>query len=192
MGLAALCLCVAAVSCSGTDTDVDAGPDPDPPAETPTASASAAAPVVTTASVGRVAGRVGTAKRQRVKTVATRIVDGYLDGAYAGTYPRTDFSAAFADFRAEARREAEQDLSLLTNADIGAQLTSASPTRRRLRIDVLAPRGRPSAATARFVLAFDTTGEVTRSMRVSGSLLLTRQRGAWKVFGYDVRPQVRS
>lgn len=186
--LAALALTLTITSCTGSDSG--AGPVPSGPTTIFSAAPDPGA-VTTRASIGVVAGRVGAAQRRRIKKVATRVVDGYLDGAYAGSYPRTDFSAAFTDFRTEARRDAERDLSLLTNADVGAQLASVTPTQRRLRVDVLAPGGRMSAATARFVLDYDTAGAQTRSMRVSGSLLLSNQRGAWKVFGYHVRPEVR-
>jgi len=147
--------------------------------------------VGTDITVGRVAGRLAPQKRQRLKRVAAEVVDGYLDGAFGGVYPRTDFSAAFADFRAGTRRRAEQDVARLTNAAIGAGLTSVVESRRRVRVDVLAPDGRLSAATVRFVLDLDTFGEVTQTMRVAGSLLVTNEQGAWKVFGYDVRAQVR-
>lgn len=195
--LAGLALLLATASCSGTEpgpgATPGAAPGAAPSAPTSTATLAGPAPEATRTSIGVVAGRLGAAKRQRIKKVATDIVEGYVDGAYAGSYPRTDFSAAFADFGAKTRRDARRDLSLLTNVDLGTRVSSVTPTRRRLRVDVLAPRGRPSGATARFVLDFDTTGEVTRSMRVSGSLLLSNQRGAWKVFGYDVRrPRVRA
>lgn len=166
-------------------------PAPTTSAPPPAAAPPAAQAVPTRVSVGVVAGRLGTRKRAEVKQAVAAVVDRYLDGAWAGTYPRTDFSAAFADFRAPARRDAERDLSLLTNVDVGAQVSAVTPTRRRLRVDLLSPRGRSSAATARFALDLQATGEVTRSVRVRGSLLLSNQRGAWKVFGYDVRPEVQ-
>lgn len=186
-------LAFATSSCTGSGSE-----DPQP-ADSASAPAAPAAPAegsgesdaTTDTTVGRVAGRLSSEKRQRIKQVATDIADSYLDGAFGGGYPRTDFSAAFVDFRAGARRSADQDLSLLTNSDIGARVTSVAETKRRVRVDVLAPNGRLSAATVRFVLDLDTTGEIAQSMRVAGSLLLTNQQGAWKVFGYDVRPEVR-
>jgi len=188
-----------ATSCS-SDTGSTPAPDPSPtlsttPATTapepPAVSSQESAVLPTRVSVGRVAGRLGTRKRAAVKQAVTAVVDRYLDGAWGGSYPRTDFSAALADFGAAARRDAERDLALLTNVELGSLDSSVSPTRRRLRIDVLSPRGRTSAATARFGLDLVATGEAPRSVQVRGSLLLSNQRGAWKVFGYDVRPEVQ-
>jgi hypothetical protein len=184
-------LVLATGSCTGS------GARESPPAAgstvaSPTAAPATQAPSATTdARVGAVAGRLGTGKRQQVVQETTAVTDHYLDGAFGGTYPRTDFTAAFADFRAATRRSAERELSLLTNVDVGARVTSVAETERRVRVDVLAPAGQPRAATVRFVLDLDTAGEVAQSMRVAGSLLLTKEKGTWKVFGYDVRPEVR-
>lgn len=178
---------LAAVGCS--DTAQAPGAAGRPSSEAPAAPAApTAAPVVTRATVSEVAGRLDAGRRLAVKDDVGRVVDGYLDGAFvAGDYPREDFSAAFTDFRERAAATAAADLDLLTNHDIGAQTTAVSATRRRVRIDVLAPGGRPRAATARFVLDLDVTGGAAAgAQRVTGSLFLTRQRGAWKVFGYDV------
>ena len=49
------------------------------------------------------------------------------------------------------------------------------------------PRGKAAGVTARFVLRFRTTGDVTKQVTVSGRLFLTRSAGgAWQIFGYDV------
>lgn len=197
----AAALVLVAASCS---SEPDSAPAPTPSAEPPATATSApaapavatptAAPTATQVSVGVVAGRLGSRKRAEVKQAVTAVVDRYVEGAWLGAYPRTDFTAAFADFRAPARRDARRDLSVLTLAELGTQVAAVTPTRRRLRIDVLAPRGRSSAATARLTLDLGTTGaagEPPGSVRVRGSLLLSNQRGAWKVFGYDLRPEVR-
>ena len=52
---------------------------------------------------------------------------------------------------------------------------------------MLAPRGKAAGVTARFVLRFRTTGDVTKTVTVSGRLFLTQSAGgAWQIFGYDV------
>ena len=40
--------------------------------------------------------------------------------------------------------------------------------------------------TANFVLDFDTTGDLEEHLRVHGALYLAKDKGEWKVFGYDV------
>jgi hypothetical protein len=45
--------------------------------------------------------------------------------------------------------------------------------------------------TAHFVLRFETSGEKTGTTTVRGRLFLTRKRGAWRVFGYDVAKGAR-
>ena len=45
--------------------------------------------------------------------------------------------------------------------------------------------------TARFVLRFDTTGRKAGTTTVRGRLFLTRKRGVWRVFGYDVAKGAR-
>jgi hypothetical protein len=59
-------------------------------------------------------------------------------------------------------------------------------------IDVLAPRGKPAAATARIDLRFTTSGQVEKPIEVSGRLFLTPNAdGSWRIFGYDVSKGVR-
>jgi hypothetical protein len=36
------------------------------------------------------------------------------------------------------------------------------------------------------VLDFTTTGDLEQSLRVRGDLYLAKDRGEWKIFGYDV------
>ena len=45
--------------------------------------------------------------------------------------------------------------------------------------------------TAQFVLKLDTTGHKTGTTTVRGRLFLTRKRGAWRIFGYDVAKGAR-
>ena len=51
---------------------------------------------------------------------------------------------------------------------------------------MLAVKGRPSGATARFVLRFATSGDVQRKVEVRGRLFLTPGTDGWRIFGYDV------
>ena len=51
---------------------------------------------------------------------------------------------------------------------------------------MFAPDGHPRGVTANFVLDFDTTGDLEEHLRVHGALYLAKDKGEWKVFGYDV------
>ena len=51
---------------------------------------------------------------------------------------------------------------------------------------MFAVEGHPRGVTAHFVLEFDTSGDLEQSMRVRGDLYLAKDKGEWRVFGYDV------
>jgi hypothetical protein len=58
-------------------------------------------------------------------------------------------------------------------------------------LDILATGRQARAVTAQFLLTFDTTGSRAGTTTVRGRLFLTRKRGAWRVFGYDVAKGAR-
>lgn len=149
-------------------------------------------PVPTTVQVRRVHGRLPAARRKAVRTQVGRVVDRWWDAAYlGGAYPRRAFPSAFPGFTAAAERRARADKALLTNQATGARIDSVTPRKRTVSLDVLATGGRARAVTARFVLAFDTTGRTARTTTVRGRLFLTRKRSGWRVFGYDVAKGAR-
>jgi hypothetical protein len=78
----------------------------------------------------------------------------------------------------------------MSNQDIARRIDAVTASRRMVRVDVLAVRGRAVGMTARFVLDLTTTGELRRKVEVRGRLLLTRTDNGWKVFGYDVNKDV--
>ena len=88
-------------------------------------------------------------------------------------------------------RTPQRDLDLLSNSGIADQIDSATATNRRVRLDVFAPDGHPRGVTAHFVLDFDTTGDLEESLRVRGDLYLAKDKGEWKIFGYDVDQAVQ-
>ncbi|GAA5148993.1 hypothetical protein GCM10023340_23610 [Nocardioides marinquilinus] len=185
---AALAGAVLATSgCSGGHdlADLD-GPQSEPAAAsaTPDAQPPALPTRATVRSV--VGGRLDESTRERLKSQVTGVVDRWIDAAYLGDYPRADFDDAFAVFTANVRDQARGDRRLLTNATVGERVDAVRATRRRLVIDVLADGDRAAGVTARFKLGLQLTGEVERRERVTGDLYLTYQRGAWRVFGYDV------
>ncbi|WP_395657644.1 hypothetical protein [Nocardioides sp.] len=166
--------------CSGSDSDAG-GPSADP-------SASATEhPVDTQVSWGSVTGKLPPEARARVAQQVTDVVDGWTTAAYlGGDYPRRDFSDAWPGFTPGAQEEAHADRALMSNEDIGARIDGVEPYRSKVRIDVLAVRQRPVGITAHVHLAFGTTGDLERTVRVAGQLFLTPTEHGWKVFAYDV------
>lgn len=144
--------------------------------------------VATTATIGKVTGRLAPARREVLKEKVAAVVDGWLDAAYVtGDYPRSSFADAFPGFTRGAEADAREDLALMSNATIARKVDAVEARNRRLRIDVLAVRERAVGVTARFVLDFDTTGQRKGSERVKGLLYMTwHQDNGWQVFGYDV------
>ena len=129
---------------------------------------------------------IDAARQARVLASVTAVVDPWFDEAFLGEFPRSDFSAAFAEFTKDAAADAQRDLDVLTSSGIADQIDSATATNRRVRLDVFAPDGHPRGVTANFVLDFDTTGDLEEQLRVHGALYLAKDKGEWKVFGYDV------
>jgi hypothetical protein len=124
--------------------------------------------------------------RARVKDGVTAAIDPWLEGAFLGDFPRGGYTDAFAGFTPGAAQDAERDLDLLSNQVIGDQIETATATKRRVRLDLFAPDGHPRGATAHVVLDFTTVGDLEESMRVRGDLYLAKDKGEWKIFGYDV------
>ncbi len=144
-------------------------------------------PLATTVKVGKITGRLRPAAAETFAVEVGVVVDGWLDAAYVGgDYPRAEFTDAFPGFTEGAAAEAGKDRQLMSNADIGARIESAVATRRVVVVDVLAAKRKPRAATARFRLVFDTTGELEKQVSVSGRLMLTRHESGWQIFAYDV------
>ncbi|WP_323794136.1 hypothetical protein [Nocardioides sp.] len=181
--VSALVGCSAGESLSSSET-VEAAPTTTPEP----------APLATVSVIGRVDGALAKSDRGPLRIRVTSAVDRWIDAAYSGDYPRSDFSNAFASFTKEARGRARQDAALLSNSGIGPRLETVVPVQRRVVLDVLAVKGRAVGVTAKVRLAFDLTGPLTddrtRTDLVTGSLFLTfdKSGGAagWRAFGYDL------
>lgn len=177
-------LLVASLSaCSGDD---DGEPEPGGPDASAGADVEAPAPVETVATMGEVVGKLSGPRRARLTSHVTEVVDAWIDAAYLGDYPRTDFDDAFPGFSDGAAEDARTDGALMSNAPLGPDLDEVVALQRRLTIDALAPGGRAVGVTARVVLTMRLSGEVDRKERVGGSLFMTYRDGDWQVFGYDV------
>jgi hypothetical protein len=126
------------------------------------------------------------ARQAKVLDAITAVVDPWFDEAFLGDFPRSDFSPAFTAFTKDAAADAQRDLDIMSSSGIADEIDSATATNRRVRLDVFAPGGHPRGVTANFVLDFDTTGGLEQHLRVHGALYLAKDKGEWKVFGYDV------
>jgi len=173
----------AGASCTGDDSPDDS---PDAPSEE---TVQEAPEVQLTTRVGVVTGKLQPVRRRALAGRVGTIVDAWFDAAYLdGTYPRTGFKDAFPGFTADAAALARRDRDLLTNARIGSRIDGVVALRKTVRVDLLSPGRHPVGATARFRLAFRTSGDLERRVVVSGRLMLAKSRaGVWKVFAYDVR-----
>ena len=144
-------------------------------------------PVPTKTGIHRVFGRLPDARRKVVRRQVGKVVDRWWDAAYlGGAYPRSSFPSAFPGFTAGAEKRARADKALLTNLSHGPRIDSVTPKHRRVTLDILATGKQARSVTAHFVLRFETAGEKTGTTVVRGRLFLTRKRGAWRIFGYDV------
>jgi len=130
-------------------------------------------------------------RQTKVLAGVTAVIDPWFDEAFLGEFPRSDFSEAFTAFTKDAAADAQRDLDLLSSSGIADQIDSATATNRRVRLDVFAPDGHPRGVTANFVLDYDTSGELEEQLRVHGALYLAKDKGEWKVFGYDVDEAVK-
>jgi hypothetical protein len=149
-------------------------------------------PITMKATIGRVIGKLGAQEKAGVKTDVSAVVDDFFEKAYLGEFPRTSFDEAYAAFTSGAREDAARDADLLSNAEIAEQIEQATGTKRRVALDVFAAKGQAQGVTARFTLDFSTTGELERTERVKGYLLMSREDDGWRIFGYDVIRSVTS
>jgi hypothetical protein len=177
-----LCLALATSACSGDSSD--SGDPPEPAQSTATGGSFE---IRTRTTLAEVTGKLPRRERKRLAANVTKVAQRWFNAAYVGgDYPRSDFQDAFPGFTPGARAEARRDRMLLTNKSIGSRVDDVTPTRSRLWLDVLAVRKRAVGVTTRFALGFRTDGKVSRDFTVTGRLLMTRTKGGWRIFGYDV------
>jgi hypothetical protein len=165
------------------------------PSAAPTSGATSSSPAVATVvSIDKVAGTGRSAYHRAFHTQAAhltrdvgRAVDAWFDGGFlAVSYPTDSYPDAFTTFTAQAKQDAVRQQGLMTAGSLGARIDGVTTLKRTVSLDVLAPKGRAAGVTARFVLRFATTGQTTKKVTVTGRLFLTRDSGAWRIFGFDV------
>lgn len=142
--------------------------------------------VETDATLGKVRGDLDDAQAADALAAVTEVVDGWIDGGYAGDYPRSTFDEAFGAFTEDARELALAQPAVMSNAEVGGELEGAEVTQRSVSVDLLGVRGKPAGATAHVVLTVELAGGVDRSDQITGRLLLTPGKDGWRVFGFDV------
>jgi hypothetical protein len=154
-----------------------------------------AQPVASQVRLGKVAGTIKkkswkTFMKDHRKTMLKQVgeaVDAWIDGGYVGVdYPRDSFDSAFDSFTGAARDDAQRQKRLMTNWKLRQKIDGVEVRKRKVTVDVLAPRGRPAGATARVDLVFVTSGDTQQRVTVRGRLLLSPAHGKWQIFGYDV------
>jgi hypothetical protein len=185
-------LTLVAGGCSSSDSS---SPSANPsPTGTPLAGGNAGQ-ATSTVLLGKVAGTIKkknwkTFMKDHRKTMLKQVgtaVDTWIDGGFVGVdYPRDSFDAAFDSFTGAARHDADRQRKLMTNWQLRSDIDGVEVKKRRVTVDVLAPRGRPAGATARVHLVFVTSGDTTERVTVRGRLFLSPAPGKWQIFGYDV------
>jgi hypothetical protein len=190
VGLALVLLVPLTSACQSTTAEPSAAPER--LSRSDSRASLASHPEPTKVGIHRVHGRLPVARRKAVRTQVGAVVDRWWEAAYlGGTYPRSSFPSAFPGFTDAAEKRARVDKALLTNQVAGPRIDSVTARKRRVTLDILATDRRARAVTAQFVLTFDTAGSRTGTTAVRGRLFLTRKRGAWRVFGYDVAKGAR-
>ena len=101
-----------------------------------------------------------------------------------GTYPEV-----IGEFSGKARKQAAEDVDLLTLGRAGTEMLEVAPRRAGLGVDVLVDRRkRPvaAAATMRFAATGTSVEGVRSPIRHRARYLLRRYRDGWKVVAYRV------
>lgn len=195
LAVAASGLLLVLAGCTGGDPPGDAA-SPVPSRSVRPGTTLEAKPAPLDVEVASVAGgRLRGDKRRRLERRVSGLLERYVDAAFLGSYPRTDFDGAFDVFTPGATRQARGDRDLLTNQPVGGDLESVVPRRQTARLHVLQPFGRPVGMTARIRLVLDEQHRdgARRRTTVKGRLVLKSNRpGAWQVFGYDVSRSSRA
>ncbi|MEI2812049.1 MAG: hypothetical protein V9F00_18230 [Nocardioides sp.] len=150
-------------------------------------SAPSAEPVVTNVALGKVTGKLDETRAQEVSDQVAGLVTGYLEWAYLGDYPRTDWGTP-PGFTARAAKQFAKDMRRypgLTNQPRGGEITQVSEVVEQLTVDILAPKGDPAGATGRYKVTFQADSAAgSQVVMASGRLVLAPVDGTWQIVGY--------
>lgn len=143
--------------------------------------------LATRVEVGAVVGKLGKGPARKLAAQVAGVVDEWLEAAYVGgDYPRSDFGDAFPGFTKDAAGLASREKGLMSNAGIGGDIDAVTATRRAVRVDLLAPKGKAAGATAHVNLVIEITGEIERTDQIRGRVVLTPSQDGWRIFGFDI------
>jgi len=140
--------------------------------------------------IRQLGGGIPASERAHLSRAIGAPVRAWFEHAFLGVdYPTNDFPAAFDSWTRGAREQATLDRDLTTNASLGPELVAVVADQQRARLFVFASEGVTGGATARVRLAM--TAEKTNGGEigyvVSGEVYLTRDKGRWSIFGYDLQ-----
>lgn len=184
--LATVALALALGGCSGDD---ERSGEPSPPDSSPTEKTLPQGNTRSVVQVGQVAGSLSKRDRKRVVADVGDLVDRWFQRAWLAA-PLGKDAQPFPGFTPAAQRKARAEREVTTARAIDRPLGGVVPRTRGVRLDVLAPGGRPEAVTARVHLglaAYDRELErLDGRVVVSGRLMIAPVGKDWKVFGYDL------
>jgi hypothetical protein len=124
--------------------------------------------------------------RARLESQVSDVLARYVDAAFLGDYPRSDFVQSFADFTSGAAQQAVADIDVLT-ASRFQDASSVRATDLGAKLAFLVVDGQAIGATAwiDFSFAVDDHG-TAKTAALDGRLMLNRRGDRWSVFGYQV------
>ncbi len=194
---ASVVTCGALVSCTGTD---DAGPSTSQ--TTPQVSSSTAPGVTLTrpdapfaVRIRQVSGAFPAARRDALRLAIGRPVSAWFARAFlAADYPTRRFPGAFDSWTHGAIPDAKRHRDVTTNAVLGPDLRAVVADTQRASVFVFANRGVAGGATANVRLAMNEQKQdgTLVDCVVWGRVYLTRDKGRWRIFGYDLRRSVEA
>jgi hypothetical protein len=180
--LSALVLAASLTACSHTS----------PPSPTPSPSASST-PVK---ALGPTRVRITQSHHRLPKSVRVvlgrrigKVIDGWWNVAYLGTYPRTkaSFANSFAGFTPAARKLAMAKPATMTNEELAAA-SSVTVVKRWINLDVLGLKNVPVGVAADCHLLFSaTTSSGSHRYAVHARVELTKTKGVWRIFAFAVQ-----
>lgn len=129
-------------------------------------------------------------ERNQLRRAIGAPVSVWFDNAFLDVdYPADAFPGAFESWTRGSVPAATHDRPVTTNVSLGPDLLAVVARRRRAILFVFADNGVTGGATARVTLAL--TGEKRNGSLVHygvrGDLYLTRDKGRWSIFGYDLQ-----
>ncbi len=186
-------LVLATMSCTGDD---DAAPEGEPS----TSAATGSAPTLTEKDaalevrIAHVGGGITQRQRRVLKQDVSKPVAAWVgNGVSAAVSAEGSHAKAFAGWTRDAARLARRDSDVTTSATLAADLSGLVIETSRVHLYIYARGGVTGGATARVRLRLvgERQDGSSASYIVAGRLYLTRDRGTWRIFGYDLHREER-